>query len=359
LGTGLHNRRYGGQVLKKALFILQKEKMDKIYGPEEIARVNEVADVYMPVMSPGVVRKNPGVLRECNIILSGWGGPLIDGWFLEKAPELEAVFYGAGSIRGIVTPEFWEKDIPITSSWAANAIPVAEYTFAQIILCLKNAYRMNKMYTIDYPRIAAGGDRSGKLYDEFRRKMICDGAYRTKVGIISLGMIGRAVCKLLRNLDVDVMAFDPYISTDEADELGVKMVSLDVLFKQCNVVSLHAPWLPQTESMIKREHFEMMKPGAAFINTARGAIVEEAEMIDVLARRNDITAVIDVTHPEPPKSDSLLYTLDNVFLTPHIAGSLNDECKRMGKYAVDELIRYLNNEPLKYRITEEQFSTMA
>ncbi|MDX1358935.1 MAG: NAD(P)-dependent oxidoreductase, partial [Clostridia bacterium] len=106
-------------------------------------------------------------------------------------------------------------------------------------------------------------------------------------------------------------------------------------------------------------HFELMRQGAAFINTARGAIVDEPGMIDVLNKRPDITAVIDVTHPEPPSADSPLFTLDNVFLTPHIAGSMNEECRRMGKYAVDELIRYLNGEPLKYQITEEQFRTMA
>jgi phosphoglycerate dehydrogenase-like enzyme len=349
----------GGQVLKKVLFILRKDSMDKIYGPGELARVNEIAEVMMPVVTPEEIKKDPGVLKECNIIMSGWGGPLIDGWFLGKAPKLEAVFYGAGSIRGIVTPEFWEKGIPITSSWAANAVPVAEYTFAQIILCLKNAYRLNKIYTEDYPRIALSRDRSGKTYEELHRSRKADGAYGTKVGIISLGMIGKMVCEFLKSLDVSILAYDPFFPEDDAAMLGVTMVSLEELFRQCNVVSLHAPWLPQTEKMIKREHFELMKQGAAFINTARGAIVDETGMIDILKKRPDITAVIDVTHPEPPSADSPLFTLDNVFLTPHIAGSMNEECRRMGKYAVDELKRYLNGEPLKYQITEEQFHTMA
>lgn len=343
---------------KKALFILSEYGMGKIYGPAEITRVKTAVDVISPVLTYEQVKDKPEVLKECNIILSGWGGPRIDEWFLEKAPDLEAVFYGAGSIRGIVTPEFWKKEILITSSWAANAVPVAEYTFAQIILCLKNTYRLNKIYTEDYPKAAASA-KTAETYHELHKSRKAFGAYKTVVGIISIGMIGRLVCELLRHLEVDVIAFDPYISQKNADKMGVTLVSLEDLFKKSHVVSLHAPWLPETEGMIKGVHFELMMEGSAFINTARGAIVNESEMIEVLTQRSDITAVLDVTYPEPPAADSELFKLGNVFLTPHIAGSMDDECRRMGKYAVDEMTRYLNGEQLKYRITEKQFKTMA
>ncbi|MCD6322637.1 MAG: hydroxyacid dehydrogenase [Clostridiales bacterium] len=345
---------------KRALFILNEENSNKIYGPEEITKVDKYVDIISPSLSFEQVKKNPEVLNQCNIILSGWGGPCIDRWFMEKTPNLEAVFYGAGSLRGIVTPEFWKSGIPITSSWAANAIPVAEYTLAQIILCLKNTYNLHRLYTKEYPIMnSSSEERLHKDMKDLYKRRKAFGAYKTVVGIISLGMVGRLVCNLLKNLDVEIVAYDPYITYENARVLGVKLVSLEELFEISNVVSLHAPWLPETENMICGKHFELMKNGASFINTARGAIVNETEMINILKKRKDITAVLDVTYPEPPDLTSELFNMENVFLTPHIAGSMDDECRRMGAYAVDEMVRYLEGKKLKYQITEKQFKTMA
>jgi phosphoglycerate dehydrogenase-like enzyme len=105
--------------------------------------------------------------------------------------------------------------------------------------------------------------------------------------------------------------------------------------------------------MITGDHFKMMKRNASFINTARGAVVRESEMIDALRERPDLFALLDVTYPEPPAADSPLYTLPNVIVTPHIAGSMGDECRRMGRYMVDELERWLAGEPFKHLVTPE------
>jgi len=148
--------------------------------------------------------------------------------------------------------------------------------------------------------------------------------------------------------------------TDEiAKDLNVQLCSLETLFEQCDVVSLHTPWLKETEGMITGKHIASMKPGATFINTSRGAIVNEPEMINVLKERPDLFAVLDVTYPEPPQPGSDLYTLPNVILTPHIAGSMNGECRRMGRYMVEELQRYLSGQPLQWQITKERAAIMA
>jgi phosphoglycerate dehydrogenase-like enzyme len=102
-----------------------------------------------------------------------------------------------------------------------------------------------------------------------------------------------------------------------------------------------------------------MKPGATFINTARGAVVREQEMIAVLQQRPDLFAVLDVTYPEPPEPDSPLYTLPNVVLTPHIAGAMGVECNRMGRYMVEELKRYLRGDSLEWGITREMARVLA
>ncbi len=137
------------------------------------------------------------------------------------------------------------------------------------------------------------------------------------------------------------------------------MVSLDELFRRAEVVSMHTPWLKETEGLITGAHIASMKPYSTFINTSRGAVVCETEMLDVLKDRPDLVAVIDVTYPEPPAPDSPLYTLPNVILTPHIAGAIHDECRRMGQMMIAELERFLAGQPLKWAVTREQVAIMA
>ena len=126
-----------------------------------------------------------------------------------------------------------------------------------------------------------------------------------------------------------------------------KLVSLEEIFARSEVVSLHTPLLEETRGMITGDHFRLMRENASFINTARGALVRENEMIQVLRERPDIFAVLDVTSPEPPEDDSPLWTLSNVFMTPHVSGSRGREGLRLGHFVVEELRRYLNGEPLK------------
>jgi phosphoglycerate dehydrogenase-like enzyme len=139
----------------------------------------------------------------------------------------------------------------------------------------------------------------------------------------------------------------------------VELCSIEDVFRRADVVSLHTPWLKETEGLITGAHFAAMKPGATFINTARGAVVREDEMIQVLKQRPDLFAVLDVTYPEPPEPGSPLYSLPNVVLTPHIAGAMGTECRRMGCLVVEELQRYLNGEALQWAINRQQAAVMA
>jgi phosphoglycerate dehydrogenase-like enzyme len=158
---------------------------------------------------------------------------------------------------------------------------------------------------------------------------------------------------LLASFNFRVLAYDPFISPSTADELGVKSVSLKELFEQSDVVSLHTPHLAETEGMITGEHFSAMKPNATFINTARAQVVRQDELIEVAKKRSDLQFVLDVVYPEPPEPSSPLYDLQNVVLTPHIAGSVGMECRRMGRYMVEELERFVKGEPLRWAVTHE------
>ncbi|MFW5923668.1 MAG: hydroxyacid dehydrogenase [Planctomycetota bacterium] len=329
--------------MKKAILLLPPGNRDRIYGEEQIEALNELVDLTDCCEDVGDLDALRPVLGEAEIICSGWGMMPLDEEFLEAAPRLDAVFYGAGSVRGFVTESFWERDILLTSAWSANAIPVAQTTVALMVMSLKNAFECRRL---------TREEKSFQKTDRIR------GMYGAKIGIIGVGQIGRKVLELLQNYDVELFCHDPYLSEDEAGDLNTTPLTLKELFETCDVVSLHAPNIPSTQNMITGEHFGAMKDGAVFINTARGALIREDEMIAEL-KTGRIAACLDVTHPEPPPPESPLYEMDNVFLTPHIAGALGEECKRMGDYVVEEVRRYLRGDPPGYPVTRKMMEWMA
>ena len=331
--------------MKKGIFVLSSDSFEKIYGDELADEIARLVEVDAPPQTAQSVREAPAVLLDVELIFSGWGAPVMDAAFLAAAPKLEAVFYGAGSVRGLVTDAFWARGIVLTHAAAMNGVPVAELTLSQILFSLKRGWQ-HVMSIRDHGE--AG-----------RRRVPVPGAYGTRVGVISLGAIGRRVCELLRPFDVEVLAHDPFVDDAVFGELGARRARLDELFAQCEVVSLHTPNLPSTRGMITGAHFRSMKRDATFINTARGDVVREREMVEVLRERPDLWAVLDVLAHDDRSAGVDIYELANVVITPHIAGSLGRECRRMGRAMVDELRRYLDGEPLHWQVTPERLARMA
>ena len=173
-------------------------------------------------------------------------------------------------------------------------------------------------------------------------------------------MIGRAVIERLKPYNLNVLVFDPFLPDEEASALGVKKVSIEEAFKQGQVVSNHLANLPETVGMLKGEHFAFLPENATFINTGRGVTLEEDRMIEVLQNRPDLTAILDVTHPEPPVENSPIYTMENVILTPHIAGAVgHQEIWRLADFMIDEAIALREGYPLKYEVSMKMLETMA
>jgi len=327
-----------------ALFILHPCFFDAVYGPQDREELRKLTHFPEHCYSQAEIAARPEVLADVEFIYSSWGAPCLDEAFLNATPNLKAFFYAAGSIKGFVTEAFWERNIPITSAVKMNAIPVAEFALGEIILSQKWVWKYNQQIRElrDFPP-----DRQPP------------GLYGRTVAIISLGTIGCLVAEKLRHFDVRVIAYDPFASAEEASKLGVKLVSLEEAFATADVVSLHTPLLEETTGMIDGKLLSSMKKGAVFINTARGGLVKEPEMIEALSRRGDLFALIDHTTDEPPAKDSRLYTLPNVRLTPHIAGSTGSEIRRMGHCMVEEVRRFLNGEPLQWQITREKEKILA
>ena len=330
--------------MPKGLIILDSSAYELIYGDVLRAKIARRVNLVPELHTKESITQNPEVLADVEVIFSGWGAPVMDEAFLASAPKLRAVFYGAGSIKAMTPEAFWARNIAVTSAYAMNAVPVSEFTLASILLSLKRTW----YYALETKRLGT-----------YPARVTPPGAYGSKVGLISFGMIGRLVRERLLPFDLEVWVYDPFLQPEQAAELNVTLVSLDDIFTHCDVVSLHAPWLKQTEGMIQGRHFELMKDGATFINTARGAIVNEPEMTAVLARRPEITALLDVTWPEPPVEGSPLYSLPNVVLTPHIAGSQEKECRRMGQLMIDEFDRWSKGLPMRWAISKEKAAILA
>jgi phosphoglycerate dehydrogenase-like enzyme len=163
----------------------------------------------------------------------------------------------------------------------------------------------------------------------------------------------------LRALGFRVLASDPFLTPERAHELGVEKVSLEELFRRSYIVSNHIPDLPATKQMLGASLFESMRDGATFINTGRGAQVVESHLVRVLKARPDLTALLDVTEPEPPAASSPLWTLPNVVLSPHVGGTIGDEVTRLSDAMIEEFVAWEAGQPLRYQVTREILETMG
>ena len=283
-------------------------------------------------------------LGRAEVILSTWGMPVLTPDFLAAVPNLRAVFYAAGSVKCFATEEAYEKGVLIFSARMANAIPVAEYAAATVVLSLKQFWAYS---------------RTVRERHSWKRTIPVAGTYHSTIGLVSLGATGRLTAERLSHLDCHLIAFDPFVQQESVRDLGVSMVSLEEIFRLSDVVSIHAPVLPETRGMIDGRLLGMMKTGATLINTSRGAVIVERELCDILQQRPDLTDVLDVTDPEPPDPGSPLLGLPNVVMTPHISGSMDKEIGMMGQWMVDELAQFLLKRPLTHHVSRELLPQLA
>ncbi len=329
--------------MKKSVLLGPPDLLAAAYTPQAREALSRLVRLEPDEIDSDAWRERRDALTDVELIMSTWGMPRLDEEFLSAAPRLRAVFYAAGTVKPFSTPEAAERGIVICSAAEANGIPVAEYCLSVIMLSLKNFWA----YMHQSPA------------EKFTKRGEPPGVFGATVGLVSLGAIGRRVADLLSHHEVRVLAFDPHLEPSAAQACHATLVPLKKLFATSDVVSLHAPWIPETEGMVGRDLILSMKPGATFLNTSRGAIVDEDGLCRALRERPDLTAILDVTHPEPPGPDSPLRTLPNVILTPHIAGSMGNEVSRLGWWMVDEAKRYLAGEPLQHQVAYDRLHLMA
>lgn len=284
------------------------------------------------------------VLAEVDVLFGHWGCPTLTAAALEAAPKLELFAYGAGTVKWQVTDAVWERGIRVTSAAAANAVPVAEYTVAMILLANKGALLFRER------------TRDPNLRLPFPNPL---GNVAKRVGIVGASFVGRLVIDLLRPYALDIVVYDPYLTDVDAEALGVDVErDLTRLCATVDVLSVHAPDIPQTRGMIGSEQIAALRDGAVFINTARPALIDHDALTEHLTVGR-LSAILDVTDPEPIPADHPLLALPNVFVTPHIAGSIGSELSRMADLAIDEIERFRFGRPLQYEVTRADLDRIA
>ena len=322
-------------------------KIFTAFDPATIARLRETLDLPDEVILSSELEHHRERLAKTEYLFSTWGMPALSEEVIrEYFPALKAVFYAAGSVQQFARP-YLNCGIRVFSAWAANAVPVAEFTVAEIVLS-------GKGYFLGMRRQQTGGREA---FAQFSGSLPCN--YHVKVGLLGAGMIGSLVAKMLRQYAFDVLVYDPFASDEKLAALGASRAGLDEIFSECQIISNHIANLPTTQRMLGYRQFSRMKPNGVFINTGRGAQVVEEDLVRALRECPDRTALLDVTWPEPPQADSPLLTMENVILTPHIAGSMNQEVSRMGEYMADEYQALIEGKDCRYEVSLKMLETMA
>ncbi len=328
-----------------ALFGDDPERLEAVFDRERRDRIAGIADLHPRVITGASFASESAALAGVRAVFSTWGMPLLSAPQIAQLTSLEAVFYAAGSVRGFARP-LLERGIKVSSAWAANAVPVAELALSQIILSCKGWFRNTREAR------ERGGRGGGPPFSG-------PGCYGETVSLLGAGKVARRLLGLLAGVDLRVLIYDPFVDAAEAVRLGGEKVGLEEAFQRGYVVSNHAPNLPETAGLLDGRLFRMMRKDATFINTGRGATVVEADLVSVLRERPDLNALLDVTWPEPPAPGSPLYSLANVWLSSHIAGSKGDEVRRMADSMIDEYRLWAAGQPLEHQVTLDMLDRMA
>ena len=330
--------------MKSALFYDYPPVEGDVFSTQNRARVAAVTDLYPQVVTASNFEQHAAALADVEVIFATWGMTRFEDHHFDAMPKLKAVFYAAGNVKAFAEPLI-KRDVILVSAWQANAIGVAEMCLSQILLSLRGYFRTVRQY------------REEKTFKA--KQFARPGVQGETIAMIGMGKIGQRLTHLLHDYPLKVIAYDPFLSAERAAQLNIELVALDQVFSRAMVICNHMPDLPDTRGTLHRAHFAAMRDGATFVNTGRGAQVVEADLIEVLQNRPDLTALLDVTWPEPPPPASLMWQLPNIVISPHIGGATGDEVVRLVDLVLGEFEAWRAGKPLQHQVTAQVLATMG
>lgn len=320
-------------------------EVSQSFFPEWIADyLGERFDVnYSPLNRQILPEEAAKYAADADVIITGWGHPTITGDMIANT-NIQLIAHTGGSVGSLVEPDVYDTGVRVISGNDLFAESVAEGTLAFMMTMLRQIP--------DYvDNIRNGGWRFIEDCTE--------GLYNQRIGLIGFGAISKRVIQLLRPFNANIKIYSGHpIDEQFLLDNNVKQVSLEELFSTCRVISLHSSMNESNRGRIGKEHFERMENGAIFINTARGAVVREEEMIEELKKQR-IRAVLDVFCQEPLPTDSPLRRLPNVYCIPHKAGPTYDRRAFITKCLIDDIVRFENKDDLRLEIKKDYAKRMT
>ena len=285
-------------------------------------------------------------IHDCENYVTLWGSPRLDSEILKNAPNLKLLTHLGGTVVPFVSEQMWERGIKVISANDYFAESVAEGTLAYILCALR-----------DIPKY------SGELKNQKKWKTslaYTSGLMGKTIGLVSYGAIAKKLVRILSQFKVNIMVYDVKpLPKQDVLQYGLIEASLETIFSECDIISLHTPLFEATHHLIGRELLSKIKDGALFVNTSRGAVVDQRELEKELATGR-FSAVLDVYEKEPPEEDCPLFGLPNVMMLPHMAGPTVDMHSLLTRELLLEAAGYIDHgRPLVHEITRDMAKTMS
>ncbi|GMA61085.1 hydroxyacid dehydrogenase [Alicyclobacillus fastidiosus] len=282
------------------------------------------------------------LVEDVDIILTSWGSPVIHEEVLLRAKRLKAIAHAAGSVKQLVPRSAFEHGIVVFSAAPRIAQSVGEYCLAALLNL------MNRFKDLDQNVRTYRWKEKGVRRNELAHK---------RIGLVSASSTARAFLQFLKPFHCEVIVYDPYLHDEEARELGVSKGTLEEIFA-CDVISLHAPSIPETKYLITGDLLKSIPEGAIFINSSRTTILDEHLLIKEL-QTGRFYAALDVYETEPLLDCHPFVSMNNVLLTPHVAGDTVEGHQDLMYEVLKDVIGYLEGEQPKYALNPEKWDTMA
>ena len=338
---------------KRILCIPTAEHIRYIFTQETLERLKNLFDVTFNDLDRNYTsRELASKIKGFDGLITGWGSPPLTEEVFENADRLKIIVHSAGSVkaellsRNVVEKYIIPRGICVCNAPKAIAYNVAETTLGLMIMV---GHRL-----LDH----ALNVREKTIWRDSSIPREVETLNGSVIGIFGASTVGREVIRLLKPFDCRILVYDPYLSDEEAKNLGVEKTSLENLFKKSDFVSIHAPLTEETIRMIQRKHFKLLRDGAVFINTSRGKIIDQEALIEE-CKTGRIFAALDVTDPEPLPNDSPLRRLRNVIITPHIAGNGVYGAKKIGEIVLQALEDFFAGKEVESRVDFKRYDILA
>lgn len=277
--------------------------------------------------------------------ITSWGSPRITGDVLQQCRKLRVIGHAAGSVKAVVDDSVWEHDIVVVNANHVIAQYVGEMALLLALALLRCLPQQNAV-------MHQGGWREEPW-------SVTDTLFGKTVGLIGFGATAKAFVAVLRPFSPRLLIYDPYADPRDIADYGGEATTFERLLSESDIVSLHAPSVPETRGMMSRSALAAMRDGALLINTARGALLDEDALVDELKSRR-LRAALDVYSKEPLPQDHPLRGLPNCILTPHLAGPVATKRWRMAAELIEPLAEYLiHGVRPKHAVCREELETSA